>query len=108
MLEKIRIKKAYDCPYIIKILDSHTLESQNLCSTVIKTYIVVEKPQKLADEIEERISLKMGFSESEIWTLVYSCVIGGSYFLRNNVSLSRLTTNKVYIDIKGNIKINDP
>ena len=24
MLEKIRIKKNYDCPFIIKIIDSHT------------------------------------------------------------------------------------
>lgn len=51
MLEKIRVKKNYDCPFIIKIIDSHTLESKSLCSTIIKTYIVVEKPQSLAEEI---------------------------------------------------------
>lgn len=51
MLEKIRIKKNYNCPYLIKIIDSHTLECKNLCSTLIKVYIVIEKPESLADEI---------------------------------------------------------
>lgn len=49
MLEKIRIKKNYDCPYVLKIIDSHTLESKSLCSTIIKTYIVVEKPETLTE-----------------------------------------------------------
>lgn len=48
MLEKIRIKKNYDCPYILRIMDSHTMQSKNFCSTIIKTYIVVEKPESLA------------------------------------------------------------
>jgi hypothetical protein len=64
MLEQIRSKKKYECPYLIKILDSHTVESQNFCSTLIKMYIVVEKPQSLAEEIERRIAMKVGFSES--------------------------------------------
>lgn len=49
MLEKIRIKKNYDSPYVLKIIDSHTLESKSLCSTIIKTYIVVEKPETLTE-----------------------------------------------------------
>jgi hypothetical protein len=52
--------------------------------------------------------LEIGFSEAELWTLIYSCILGGSYFVKNNVGLVRLTANKIYIDVKGNIKINDP
>lgn len=50
----------------------------------------------------------MGFEETELWTLIYSCCLGAQYLRNNNVALSRLTTNKVFIDLKGNIKINDP
>lgn len=30
------------------------------------------------------------------------------YLLNNNVSLMRLSSSKIFIDLKGGIKINDP
>ena len=61
MLETIRTKKNYDCRFLVRILDSHTIQSENICSTIIKTYVVIEKPQSLQEEIEFRIENKMGF-----------------------------------------------
>ena len=51
LLEGIFAKKNYDCPYIIKIIDSHTIHSENMCSTITKTYVYIEKLQSLEEEI---------------------------------------------------------
>lgn len=62
LLDRVRAKKHYDCPHLVKIIDSHTIESTNICSTVIRTYIVVEKPQSLVQEVQQRQALNLGFS----------------------------------------------
>lgn len=39
----------------MRILDSHTIQAENLCSTMIKTLVVVEKQQTLSQEVDFRI-----------------------------------------------------
>lgn len=34
--------------------------------------------------------------------------MGAQYLIKNNVGLTRLNTSKIFIDLKGGIKINDP
>jgi hypothetical protein len=34
--------------------------------------------------------------------------MAGSFLLKNNVGLLRLNPSKVFVDLKGGIKINDP
>jgi|688.fasta_scaffold38322_1 hypothetical protein len=34
--------------------------------------------------------------------------MGAQYLVKNNVELSRLSPTKIFIDLKGGIKINDP
>lgn len=63
VLERIRIKKNYDCPYVTRILDSHTVHLQNMCSSMIKTYVVIEKPHSLADELAYRTENCIAFDE---------------------------------------------
>ena len=37
--------KQLSCPHIVKLIDSHSVESHNLCSVVSHLYVVIEKPK---------------------------------------------------------------
>jgi serine/threonine protein kinase len=68
------------------------------CSTFYKIYAVYEYPQRtLLTEITERKLLKKRFTETELWSILASCIVGLSHLQRNGIKHSALKSSTILL-----------
>jgi hypothetical protein len=81
-----------------------------MCSSTFKLKIISELPFKsIKDDIRERATTnpKKYFAEDELWSILYSCCHALYSLYINKFPHESLTTEQIYIDTDGIIKVAD-
>lgn len=81
-----------------------------MCSSTFKLKIVSELPFKtIKEDIKERLASSpvKFFTEDELWSILYSCCHAMYSLYINKFSHESLTTDQIYIDTDGIIKVAD-
>ena len=105
----MHFKKRANHQHLLGIHNVTSRSENTFCSNIHKVFVVIEYPfRTLNEEIEERKRNWDYFSESEIWSILYSCAMGLNYLYSTNLTHESLTSNRVYIEKGGLIKVSDP
>jgi serine/threonine protein kinase len=81
-----------------------------MCSSTFKLKIVSELPFKtIKEDIRERAASnsRKYFAEDELWSILYSCCHALYSLYINKFSHESLTSDQIYIDTEGIIKVAD-
>jgi serine/threonine protein kinase len=84
----------------------HHLDGASCVWEVISFYEYAE--QSLEKELESRVEAQNYFDEDEIWSLLYSVVLGCAYLQEHNIGHGCITTSDIYLADNGHIRIVDP
>lgn len=83
--------------------------NEQFCSRMYSSGALYELPQRtLEDERRDRVRSHVQFDESELWSIVASCILGFGYFQRNYVQHESVRASNLYVEETGAIKISDP
>lgn len=91
--------KQYRCGQVVQLVDSHTLQANNLCSVIVHTYAVMLRPQcTLASYLHHLHSNRTPLC-NKILTKLLSDIVKGLVFLRQEGNeMERLTEADIFID----------
>lgn len=96
-------------PQVLSVFDVYARTEDTLCSHAHKIFLIVEHPfRTLYEEVEERKKMQDFFTENEVWSIVYSCCLGLSHLYSKSYQHEALSSNRIYIESEGLIKISDP
>lgn len=107
LLEK---RKKIKNPHLLELIEYNKVVDQLMCSSTFKLKIVSELPFKtIKEDIKERTSSSpvKFFTEDELWSILYSCCHALYSLYINKFSHESLTTDQIYIDTDGIIKVAD-
>lgn len=92
------------------MLKDYLLTSEDqYCSTFHKVFALFEYPQRtLDDEINERALQKRKFTETELWSILASCILGMSHLQKNRIHHSSLRSSNILLAPDGIVKVSDP
>ena len=95
--------------HVVALKDYLMHSEDQYCSTFYKIYALFEYPERtLDDEINERNVQKRKFSETELWSILASCILGLSHLQKNGIRHSALKSSSILLSQEGIIKISDP
>ena len=97
------------CKHVVPLKDYLTTSEDEYCSTFYKIYALFEYPQRtLDDEITERNLHKRKFTETELWSILASCILGLSHLQKNSIKHAALKSKNILLSKEGVIKVSDP
>lgn len=105
----IEAKQRHRHPNVLSVVFYRVQPLDGLCSQSARCYIVAEHPfRTLYDEVRDRKRSRDRFSEGELLSILYSCVAGLNHLYEQGFKHESLTSNRIYIDKSGLIKVSDP
>lgn len=74
-------EKLSGCKHVVQLRECITNTEDQYCSTFYKIYALFQYPQRtLDDQITERKVQKRQFAETELWSILASCILALSHF----------------------------
>ena len=107
LLEK---RKKIKNAHLLDLIQYSKVVDQLMCSSTFKLKIINELPFKtIKDDLRERNAgtPKKFFDEDELWSILYSCCHALYSLDINKFPHESLTTDQIYIDTDGIIKMAD-
>ena len=85
--------KQYECRNVVKLVDSHTVQSNNLCSIINYIYAVLEKPKlTLSSYMSTRV-----VSSEQICRIVSDVAKGISFLKKEDNDVDRIKEEMIFI-----------
>lgn len=79
------------------------------CSTFFKLYALFQfNDRTLDNEANERKLQKRSFQETELWSILASCILALSHLQRNGIRHESLRSSSILISKEGVVKVYDP
>jgi len=102
-------RRSYPSQHLLAIRDTYFRTESNFCSNEFKLFLMVEYPfRNLHEEVDERKISDDYFRENELWSILYSCCIGLKHIYGYGGRHEALSSDRIYIEKDGLVKIGDP
>lgn len=85
--------KQYDCRHVVKLVDSHTVQSNNLCSIMNYIYAVLEKPKHTLSSY----MMTHVVSSDQICKIISDVAKAISFLKREDNDVDRIKEEMVFI-----------
>lgn len=91
--------KQYRCGQVVQLVDSHTLQANNLCSVIVHTYAVMLRPKCTLASYLQHLHAKSIPLCNKILSKMLSDIVKGLVFLRQEGNeVDRITEAEIFID----------
>lgn len=101
--------KLGSCKHLVHLKECLTTTEDQYCSTFYKIYALLEYPQRtLDDEISERNLQRRKFLETELWSILASCILALSHLQKQNLKHCALQSKYILLSQEGIIKMGLP
>lgn len=97
------------CKFLAPLEKIVSRTEDQYCSTFFKLYAMFQfNDRTLETEANERKLQKRSFHETELWSILASCILGLSHLQRNGIRHESLRSNSILISKEGVVKVYDP
>ena len=84
----------------MRLVDSHSVESHNLCSVLSHLYVIIEKPEFALEKFRGKLQNEgRDMDGRQVESLLVGCSRGLEYLRGKGQEISHLKESHIYVDV---------